>query len=148
MLQTDILIELHVPDFETVKEFYGSIGYKIVWEKQSSEEELGYMVLRSEESILNFYGGTERVVEHDYFKKFATDTSRGYGVEIVVPIDGIENFYEKFMALHTDRVVQELNHKHSHKDFRVVDPFGYYLRFVERYDWVNGRDKEEHRIKK
>ncbi len=52
-LQSDILLELHVPDFEIAKKFYGNIGYEVVWEKAPHDED-GYLVMRSGNSILNF----------------------------------------------------------------------------------------------
>jgi hypothetical protein len=71
----DIFVELHVPDFVIAKEFYISIGYSVVWEKKQADN--GYLVLKRNKSILNFYGGTEKVYEHDYFGRFPKDTSRG-----------------------------------------------------------------------
>ena len=43
-LVSDILIELHVPDFAPAKEFYGKIGYEIVWQKEEKIDE-GYLVI-------------------------------------------------------------------------------------------------------
>lgn len=138
-LQTDILIELHIPDFEPAKQFYGALGYEVVWEKAPHEQD-GYLVMRSGGSILNFYGGKEHVYTHPFFRRFRRDTPRGYGVEIIIPITDIGTFYQRFLALYPDSVVKELNHTFSHPDFRATDPFGFYLRFVERYNWVDGRD--------
>jgi hypothetical protein len=141
-LSSDVLLELHVPDFSKAKEFYGSIGFEVVWEKPESEKLGGYLVLRKDKSIINFYGGSDSVYSHSYFNKFDSNTPRGYGVEIIVLIKGIEDFFSQFVEIHKDKVVSPLQHKHSRKDFRAVDPFGYYLRFVERYNWVDGRDKK------
>ncbi len=140
-LVSDVLLELHVPDFQPVKDFYGSIGYEVVWEKLEQDDN-GYLVMRSGKSVLNFYCGNESVYEHSFFKKFPRTTPRGYGVEIIIPITNIEDFYEGFKKLHPDSIVTELNHKFSHKDFRATDPFGFYLRFVERNNWMDGRDKQ------
>jgi len=38
--------------------------------------------------------------------------------------------------------VEPLQIRFDRLDFRMVDPFGFYLRFVERYNWVDGKDKE------
>ena len=140
-LQTDILIELHIPDFELAKKFYGGLGYEVVWEKKPSNRD-GYLVIRSGSSILNFYCGNKQVYNHSFFKQFRKDTPRGYGVEIIIPITGIEAFYEKFKELYPESIVGELFKRFSHQDFRATDPFGFYLRFVERYNWVDGRDKD------
>ena|SRR3972149_5750681 len=141
-LTSDVMIELHVPSFEITKEFYGDLGFKVVWERNSEGPNVCYLVMRRGESIINFYSGTEEVYNHSYFKKFPKTTPRGYGVEIIIPIDGIKGFYKEVSLKYEKNIVRPLNQILSHSDFRIVDPFGFYLRFVERYDWVNDRDKE------
>ena len=145
-LLSDIMVELHVPSFEIAKIFYQDLGFKVVWERKPNERK-GYLVMRNKYSILNFYCGNEHVYEHSFFSKFSKDTSRGYGVEIIIPIDGIEDYYKKLKQKYSDKIVKEINTKFDCPDFRMTDPFGYYLRFVERYDWVNGRDSKGNTIK-
>ncbi len=41
------LIELHIPDFEVAKEFYGKLGFKVAWERKP-EGFKGYLVLKRE----------------------------------------------------------------------------------------------------
>jgi|JI10StandDraft_1071094.scaffolds.fasta_scaffold86145_5 hypothetical protein len=144
-LKSDVMIELHVPDFGVAKDFYGSLGYEVVWEKQPQGPD-GYMVMRSGASILNFYCGSDDVYDHSYFKKFPKDTPRGYGVEIIIPITDIKSFYTKYTSVFPDSVVSGLSSKHSHQDFRAIDPFGFYIRFVERYNWVEGRDSSGNKL--
>jgi hypothetical protein len=136
MLTSDIMLELHVPDFEITKKFYGDLGFQVVWENKP-EDKKGYLVMRNEESILNFYCGNEYVYEQSYFKKFPKDTSRGYGVEIIIPSDDIHTLYKDIKLKYPQNIVGELRVRFEKYDFRMIDPFGYYLRFVERYDWVN-----------
>ncbi len=138
-LNSDTQIELHVPDFELTKNFYGQLGFKVVWER--SGDNIGYLVMRRGPSLLNFYGGNTGISKHQYFKRFPEDTPKGYGIEIILPVEGIEDFFDQFKSNFEDKIVENLNHKHSHKDFRATDPFGFYLRFVEKYNWVEGRDK-------
>ena len=81
------------------------------------------------------------VYQQSYFKNFPRDTKRGYGVEITIPIDNIEEYYEAVKE--KVKVVQPLILKRwGKRDFRVEDPFGFYLRFTERFDWIN--DKVKH----
>ena len=135
-LVSDILLELHVPDFKLTKKFYKDLGFKVVWEKKPNERK-GYLVMRKGDSILNFYCGNNHVYEQTYFKRFPKTTKRGYAVEIVIPLDDIEGFYKKIYKKYKTKVVEPIR-LHFHKqDFRMIDPFGFYLRFVERYDWVN-----------
>lgn len=45
-LLSDVMIELHVPDFELTKKFYGDLGFKVVWEKKP-EQRKGYLVMKA-----------------------------------------------------------------------------------------------------
>jgi catechol 2,3-dioxygenase-like lactoylglutathione lyase family enzyme len=144
-LVSDILIELHVPDFEATKKFYGELGFGVVWEKKP-EERKGYMVMRNGTSILNFYCGNEHVYEQTYFRKYPKETKRGYAVEVVIPSGNIKKLYAKVEKKYKNLIVAPLEKRFDKLDFRMVDPFGFYLRFVERYDWVNGRDKNGNTI--
>lgn len=135
-LFSDILLELHVPDFKITKKFYKDLGFEVVWEKKPLARK-GYLVMRRGDSIINFYCGNIHVYEQTYFKTFPKDTKRGYAVEVIIPIDNIEEFYKKIYRKYKSKIVQPLKKRFSKPDFRMVDPFGFYLRFVERYDWVN-----------
>jgi len=75
-----IVIELHVPDFEPVKQFYGWLGFTV---SHYEPPPRGFMVLRSTRESLNFYGGSQEVAHQSYFRRFPATTPRGYGVEII-----------------------------------------------------------------
>lgn len=127
-----ITLELHVPDFEKVKEYYLKLGFKVVKDERMPDGD-GYLVLAMNDHMLCFWSGSDLVYEQSYFKNFPKDTKRGYGVEIIIPIDNIEEYYEKVKEF--AHVVGELKPRHwGVKDFRVEDPYGYYLRFTEKYD--------------
>jgi uncharacterized glyoxalase superfamily protein PhnB len=141
-LTSDIMVELHVPSFETAKSFYGKLGFKVVWERKPQKRQ-GYLVMRRGKSILNFYCGNKQVYGQSYFKRFPKDTKRGYAVEMVIPVDEIEGFYEEVKKQAPKSIVEPLKlQPWGRRDFRIEDPFGFYLRFTERYDWVRGRDKK------
>lgn len=130
--QNSVLLELHVPDFEKVKDFYGKLGFEVVWER-TPEEKKGYLVMKRDNNILCFWPGNEYVYEQEYFSQFPKDTKRGYGVEIVVIVEEIDKFYENTKSF--AKVVEELQTRPwGLKDFRIEDPFGFYLRFTEPHD--------------
>jgi len=133
-----VLLELHIPDFNKAKEFYSNLGFKVVWERKP-EGKKGYLVIKRGSNILCFWPGNEEVWNQEYFCLFSKDTKRGYGVEIVILVDDIEILYkqvEKFA-----KVVEELKIKPwGLKDFRIEDPFGYYLRFSEPYDVLDKKN--------
>lgn len=130
--QNSIQIELHVPDFEKVKEFYGKLGFEVVWER-TPEEKKGYLVIKLDNNILCFWPGNEYVEKQSYFKNFPTDTKRGYGVEIVIMVEDIEKLYKKVETF--CNIVDRLQTQPwGLKDFRIEDPFGFYLRFTEPHN--------------
>jgi len=130
--QNNTLVELHVPDFGVVKDFYSKLGFRIVWERKP-EDYKGYLVMEGGGNILCFYCGNEKVYDNLYFKKFPKETKKGYGVEIVIMIKDIEDFYKKVkeFANVTEKLIIQ---PWGLKDFRIEDPFGYYLRFTEPHD--------------
>jgi len=130
--QNNILLELHVPDFEKVIDYYGKLGFEVTWERQP-EGHKGYLILKMGDNILCFWAGNEHVYEQSYFKRFPKDTKRGYGVEIVIMVKDIEAYYEKVKSF--ANVVEELETKPwGLKDFRTEDPFGYYLRITSLHN--------------
>jgi uncharacterized glyoxalase superfamily protein PhnB len=139
----NLVLELHVPDFTQAREFYAVFGFKqIMYDPESGGgSDLGYMVLRREDEIgnssINFYGDKEKVSGHVYFKDFPTNTPRGYEVEITIPVSGVEKLWnsvkDKFKP---SQIAQPLTLKRwGKKDFRLIDPFGFYVRFTELVDW-------------
>ena len=103
--------------------------------------------------MLNFYGGSDKVYEQAYFKQFSKNTPRGFEIEITIPVlaNEIDGYFASVKKTVPDNVVQDLKQKTdrslSWRDFRVVDPFGFYLRFTEPINWkichcVSGKDWE------
>jgi hypothetical protein len=131
---SDIYNELHVPDFKKVRNFYGRLGFKEVWSRKP-EQRLGYLVMKRGKSILCFYCGNGCVYEHSYFRRFPRKTICGYGVELVIPVKNIESVYKSVLKYFRKNIVCALELKRwGAKDFRMIDPFGYYLRFAEQYN--------------
>ena len=130
---TDVFIELHVDDFQTAIDFYKMIGFEVVW---LSDE---YLVMKKGKSVINFYPGDDRAYDHSYFGQFPRDTKRGYAVEIILFVDDIKSFYEKMKD--KLNVVKPLELKRwGQWDFRIEDPFGFYIRFTEPYSWLDNKE--------
>lgn len=127
---SDIIIEMHVPDFNIVKDFYGKLGFKKVWEYPPKERS-GYLVMRRQQSILAFFCGNKEVYNHSFFKRFPKTTRRGYGMEICIYISDqdIKTYYTDLKKrLQKKHIVSQLDMRPwGSRDFRMVDPFGYYL---------------------
>jgi lactoylglutathione lyase len=127
-----IQVELHVPDFEVVLDFYGKLGFKKVWHR-SENNNADYLVMEREATLLNFWPGNENVYDQSYFKRFPKDTKRGYGVELVIPVDDVKAFHEEVKGF-ANIVNPLVKRPWGLWDFRIEDPFGYYLRITERHD--------------
>ncbi len=92
------LIELHVPDFGPVKNYYTKLGFEIVWERKP-EGFKGYLVLRLAGNVICFWAGNDKVYEHPTFKKYSPATPRGNGVEIIIMVENIARYYEKVRSV-------------------------------------------------
>lgn len=127
MNSCNVLLELHVPDFKAAQSFYARLGFELRWMEQD------YMVLGLGKSLLHFYGGSGSVHQHSFFGRFSKSTPRGYGVEIIIFVEDVESIYSQFQE--GVEVVSRLRERPwGSSDFRLVDPFGYYLRISESYD--------------
>ena len=128
--ETDVFVELHVPDFQKAIDFYKILGFKVVWISND------YLVMRKDRSVLNFYNGSENVYNHRYFKAFSKNTKRGYAVEIVLLVEDVKAFYKEIKD--KVKVVEKLKLKPwGAWDFRIEDIFGFYVRITNRHDWIN-----------
>lgn len=142
-VKNNLVLELHVPNFSKVREFYSLFGFHELWykPKAGNGSDLGYLVITREDDLgethLNFYGDKEKISQHSYFKSFPADTPHGYGVEITIPVSNIENLWESVKdKLKHEQIAQPLTLKRwGKKDFRIVDPYGFYVRFTELVDW-------------
>src|SRR5437879_6680075 len=102
---TDVYIELHVPDFRKAIEFYSRLGFKLLWRTED------YLVMRRKRSVLNFYGGSQKVYSHSYFGRFKQTTTCGYGVALIMTVDRVELFYRR--ARQFAKIAQPLQLKKS-----------------------------------
>lgn len=125
-------IELHVPDFAPVRDFYARLGFKTVWE-QPPEGHKGYMVMECGKNVLRFWCGNDEVYSHTYFRTFPPTAPFGKGVEIILELENIDRVYASFE--NSAHLVEPLREKPwGLRDFRLKDPYGYYLRITTPHD--------------
>lgn len=135
--ENSVLLELHVPDFKKAKEFYGKLGFEVIWERKP-EGFKGYLVMEMRDNILCFWAGNEQVWNQEYFNQFPKTSKRGYAVEIIIMVDDIESYYKKVKDF--ANVVEELQIRPwGLKDFRIEDPFGFYLRITEHHNILDSK---------
>ena len=132
-----IYLELHVPDFAPAKDFYKKLGFEIVWERPPVGWK-GYVVMEREGSVICFWGGNQEIYTHPYFKKFSAKTPPGFGVEIVYSVSDVDTYFED--AKKFAEVSEPLEMRPwGLRDFRIVDPYGYYIRVSEPHDITEDR---------
>lgn len=139
----NLVLELHIPDFQPARDFYSIFGFTQLYYDPTSGggSTLGYMVLERSDSLgrtlINFYGDGPKISEHAFFKDVPKGTPRGYEVEITIPVDNVEKLWKKVKEkIPENKIAQTLTLKRwGKKDFRVADPFGFYVRFTEMVDW-------------
>jgi len=142
-IQNNLVLELHIPNFKEAKKFYSIFGFnELSYDPTSGGgSDLGYIVLKREDStwvsLINFYWDKEKVSKHSRFADFPADTPRGYAVEITIVVSDIEKLWNDIKSqIEPSQISQPLTLKRwGKKDFRVIDPFGFYIRFTELVDW-------------
>ncbi|MEI7603647.1 MAG: hypothetical protein WCJ19_01345 [bacterium] len=141
-ISNNLILELHVPDLDKAKAFYALFGFYELSSDPITDDELGYLILARNDEVLGrtiicFYGGRESVSQQEYFVKFPSDTLRGYAVETTIPVSNIDKLWDYVLPnLASESIAQALEIKSwGVKDFRIVDPFGFYFRFTEIADW-------------
>ncbi|MCL2037706.1 hypothetical protein FWG95_01730 [Candidatus Saccharibacteria bacterium] len=142
LIKNNLVLELHVPSFAPVREFYGKFGFcELDYDPTSGGgSDMGYLTISRTDkfgmTMLNFYGDKDKVAKHGHFGDFPPDTPRGYAVEITVPVFAIDELWQKIKDDKEVKISQDLVTKRwGKRDFRVVDPFGFYVRFTELVDW-------------
>lgn len=142
-IRNNLVVELHVSDFSKVRDFYSLFQFEELSYDPTSGggSDMGYLVLIRKDKLgdttINFYGDKEEVSQHAHFRDFPKSTPRGYEVEITIPVSDVESLWEGAKSkLPVEQIAQELTTKRwGKKDFRVIDPFGFYIRFTELVDW-------------
>ncbi len=122
-----IALELHVPDFAVALEFYARFGLTPLWRDES------YLVMGDGQTLIAFYGGSPEVSGHSYFGRYPAATKRGYGVEIILFVDDLDRALADLSPA-TPLLAPIRTRPWGVRDFRIEDPFGYYLRVTEHYD--------------
>lgn len=129
-MKSCIWIELHVKDFWIIRDFYQNIWFEIIFDSPGN-----YLVIRKNKVILNFWWDKGRYNKQPYFRQFNNDSKKWFDVEIIIPVENIDKYYESIK--NKVKIVEELKEKRwNTKDFRIEDPNWFYLRFTEPHDRV------------
>jgi len=131
-----LFVELHVPNVKQAEKFYQKIGFTIVRERKMPGKK-DFAVVECQGNIITLWPKSS---SHAYFGKFPKTTKQGFNMELVFLVDKVEKIYKKIK--NKANVVEPLKIRPSGlKDFRIEDPFGFYLRFTEPYNVLKGPKK-------
>ncbi|WP_177244227.1 glyoxalase/bleomycin resistance/extradiol dioxygenase family protein [Cohnella sp. OV330] len=119
-------VELFVSNLQESAEFYTKVlGF--LKEKETER----YISVRNGGSIIGL-GAMTQLDDNHYLRQATGSERKGVGVEIVLEVNEIENYFRKFQdsdyPIHTGLTKRPW----GTTDFRILDPDGYYLRITSR----------------
>jgi lactoylglutathione lyase len=122
-----VRFELFVHEMGAAVALYtGVMGFDLV------REEPGYASLRRGEVILGLGPISKLPAEGGYFTRDIAEQQRGLGVEIVLEVDDLDAYHARILASGYELFKPLRERLWGLRDFRVVDPDGYYLRITSR----------------
>ena len=122
-----VRFELFVDDVETTIRFYrANLGLRPP-EKYDPD---GYVALHAGAVTIGVSRATNLEPDH-YFSPERLSAQRGVGVEIVIEVDDVDRYYAlatSWAARHGGDVEPVADQPWGLRDFRIIDPDGYYVR--------------------
>jgi lactoylglutathione lyase len=121
--------ELFVVDVDATMRFYEDVlGFT------STTSESGYVALRNGTVAIGVGLLARLPVDHPFRTRWPSSAPPGLGVEIVLEVDDLDGFFKRAQEQIHDRggQIQALAEQPwGLRDFRVIDPDGYYVRVTE-----------------
>ncbi|MGG2106855.1 VOC family protein [Lysinibacillus pakistanensis] len=120
-------LELFVEDLQKSISFYEEIiglTFHNKTEVSAIIKMKNFALLLTSDNVLN---------ENHYFKKGGL-RPKGKGVEVVILLDNIEQTYQRVLDKHYPVESSLVLQSWGMKDFRIIDPDGYYLRLTSYKD--------------
>lgn len=122
-----VRLELFVREMDAAVAFYtGVLGFDLI------REEPGYSSLRRGEVLLGLGPISKLPAEGEYFTRDIAQRWLGLGVEIVLEVDDLDAYHARVLASEYEISEPLRERPWGLRDFRVVDPDGYYLRITSR----------------
>ena len=125
---TGLRLELFVEDVEATVDFYVRVlGFEV-----ARYEPGDYASLRYGEAVLGIGPISKLPEEGGYFTREIASLRRGLGVEIVFEVDDVDAWHRRVTSSGHPVFEPPRERPWGLRDFRVVDPDGYYLRLTSR----------------
>src|SRR5690606_14779763 len=122
---TGLRMELFVQDMDVSIDFYCRVlGFELL------RKEEGYASLRSGDVVLGLGPIAKLPVSDGSFTQRRLAGDRGAGVEIVLEVDDVDAMQERVRAAGHPITEPLEDRPWGLRDFRIVDPDGYYLRLT------------------
>jgi len=119
--------ELFVREMGVAVAFYTEVmGFDLL------REEPGYSSLRRGEVTLGLGPISKLPADGGYFTRDIADQRRGLGVELVLEVDDLDAYHARVLTSEYEIFEPLRERPWGLRDFRVVDPDGYYLRITSR----------------
>jgi lactoylglutathione lyase len=123
---TGLRLELFVEDMETTIDYYVRVlGFEV-----ARRETGDYASLRNGEVVLGIAPISKLPGEGGYFTREIASLRRGLGVEIVLEVEDVDAWHRRVVASGHTVFEPPQERPWGLRDFRVVDPDGYYLRLT------------------
>ena len=121
-------LELFVEDMDASINFYtGVLGFAVLREHPGD-----YASLRCGDVTLGIGPISKLPEQGGYFTREIASLRRGVGAEIVLEIDDVDEWYRHVSGCGYP-IFEPLQHRPwGLRDFRIVDPDGYYLRLTSK----------------
>ena len=122
-----IRLELFVRDLGAAVAFYtGVLGFDLI------REDPAYSSLRQGGVVLGLGPISKLPPDGGYFTRDIADLRRGLGVEIVLEVYDLDAYHARVLASGYPIFEHLRERPWGLRDFRVVDPDGYYLRITSK----------------
>lgn len=131
VLPLGLRFELFVDDVEASVGFYGATLRLAPPEAWSSD---GYVPLRGGVVTIGVQNHTKLPADH-HFSRERLAGPRGVGLEIVIEVDDVDRAYalaSPEAERHHGRIEPLRDRPWGARDFRLIDPDGYYVRVTSR----------------
>lgn len=120
-------LELFVSDMPKSIDFYTKV---LGFERLGGEPD--YVPVRSGQVVIGL-GPAAGLPKQHHFNPDVQKSRRGLGAEIVLEVDDVESYFKQVAASgYKGKLTPLRQQPWGLKDFRIVDPDGYYLRVTSR----------------
>jgi lactoylglutathione lyase len=125
-------IELFVDDLDASVDFYHRVlGFEVGPERQTILEgsRLRHVPVWNGATMIGL-GLIDRLTEDHHLRRSGLNASRGIGVELCLYVEDseLDAYYERAVRECKTKIEELVEQPWAARDFRVVDPDGYYVR--------------------